>query len=107
MAVVCHVSKHDEMLQSYLNNPVTNSRIKYTSPDIQNDIMGIYGEMLPEIIVRACDDFEYFGLIDDEATVVSTHEQVSVCVMFVECTSGKVTLREEMSWFCVSKRNYR
>ena len=50
---------------------------------------------------------EYLALIGDEATVVSTHEQVSVCVMFVECTSGKVTLREEMSWFCVSKRNYR
>lgn len=37
----------------------------------------------------------YFPLIDDEATDVSTHEQVSVCVMFVKCTSGKVTLGEE------------
>jgi len=36
---------------------------------------------------------EYFALIGDEATDVSTHEQV--CVRFVECTGGRVTLREE------------
>jgi hypothetical protein len=34
-------------------------------------------------IERACNDFEYFGLIGDEATDVSTHEQVSLCVRFV------------------------
>ena len=38
-------------------------------------------------------------LIGDEATVVSTHEQVSVCVMFVECTNGKVILRDEFLGF--------
>jgi hypothetical protein len=38
-------------------------------------------------------------LIGDEATVVSTHEQVSVCVMFVECTGGKVIPREELLGF--------
>ena len=41
-------------------------------------------------IVRTCNDFEYFDLIGDEETDVSTHQQVSVCVMFVECTGGKV-----------------
>ena len=39
------------------------------------------------------------GLIRDEATDVSTHEQVSVCVMFVESTGGKVILREELLGF--------
>ena len=38
---------------------------------------------------------EYFALIGDEATDVSTHEQVSVCIRFVECTGGKITLRGE------------
>jgi hypothetical protein len=38
---------------------------------------------------------EYFSLIGEEATDVSTHEQVPVCVRFVECTGGKLTLREE------------
>ena len=35
---------------------------------------------------------EYFALIGDKATDVSTHEQVSMCVRFVECTGGKIIL---------------
>ena len=46
--------------------------------------------MVDEKIVRAFINFEYFGLIGDDGTDVSTQEQVSVCIMFVECTSGKV-----------------
>ena len=38
---------------------------------------------------------KYFALIGDEATDVSKQEQVSLCVGFVKCTGGKVTLREE------------
>ena len=47
--------------------------------------------MIRENIVRAFNDSEYFALIGDETTDVSTHEQVAVCVRFVECTGGKVT----------------
>ena len=47
--------------------------------------------MIREKIVRAFNDSEYVALIGDETTDVSTHEQVSVCVRFVECTGGKVT----------------
>jgi hypothetical protein len=38
---------------------------------------------------------EYFVLIGDTATDVSTHEQVSVCIRFVECTGRKITFRGE------------
>ena len=55
--------------------------------------------MVDEKIVRACINFEYFGLIGVDETDVSTQEQVSVCVMFVECTGGKVILREEFLGF--------
>ena len=82
MAILRHVSKHDESLQSHLYNAEPNSRITYTSPDIK--IIKISGEMVGE---RACNDFEYFGLIGDEATGVSTHEQASVCVRFLECST--------------------
>jgi hypothetical protein len=41
MAILRHVFKHDEILLSRLDNPVPNSRIKYISPDIQKDIIGI------------------------------------------------------------------
>jgi hypothetical protein len=86
MAILRHVSKHDENLQSHLYKTELNSRIKYTSPDIK--IIKISGEMVGE---RACNHFEY-----DEATGVSTQEQASVCVRFVECTGGKVILCEEL-----------
>ena len=46
--------------------------------------------MVCEKIVRTCNDSEDFVLIGDEATDVSTHEQVSVCEKFVECTGGKL-----------------
>jgi hypothetical protein len=50
-------------------------------------------------IARACNYFEDFGLIPDEAIDVPTHEQVSVCVRFVESTCGNVILREEFLGF--------
>jgi len=56
-------------------------------------------------IVRTCNDFEYFDLIGDEETDVSTHQQVSVCVMFVECTGGKVILLEEFLGFVSASEN--
>jgi len=68
-------------IQYHLDNPVPKSRIKYTSPDIQNKIpvIEISDEMVGEKIVRACNDFEYFGLVGgDEAIDVSTHEQACV-----------------------------
>jgi hypothetical protein len=99
MAIFHHVSKHDKILESHLDNPVPNSRIKYTSPDMQNEIIGISGDMIREKIVTACNNSEYFALIGNEATDVLTHEQVSVCVRFVDCTGGKVTLREEFLGF--------
>jgi histidinol phosphatase-like enzyme len=46
--------------------------------------------MVREKIARTCNDSEDFVLIGDEATDVSTHEQVSVCERFVECTGGKL-----------------
>jgi hypothetical protein len=48
MAILRHVSKHDEILQSHLYNTEPNSRIKYTSPVIK--IIKI-GEMVGELIM--------------------------------------------------------
>ena len=65
--------------QYHLDNPVPNSRITFTSPDIQNKVIEISGEIV-HVGVKACNYFEYIGLIGDEAT----HELVSVCVRFVD-----------------------
>ena len=49
MAILRHVSKHDEIIQSHLYNTEPNSRIKYTSPDIK--IIKISGEMVGERVM--------------------------------------------------------
>jgi hypothetical protein len=49
MAILRHVSKHDEILQSHLYNTEPNSRIKYTSPDIK--IIKISGEIVGELVM--------------------------------------------------------
>jgi hypothetical protein len=49
MAILRHVSKHDEILQSHPYNTDPNSRIKYTSPDIK--IITISGEMVGERVM--------------------------------------------------------
>ena len=49
MAILRHVSKHDDILQSHPYNTEPNSRIKYTSPDIK--IIKISGEMVGERIM--------------------------------------------------------
>ena len=91
MAILRHVSKllkHDEILVSP-GYPIPYFEDKLHMSDIQNKIIEINGEMVGEKIVRARNDFEYFGLIDDEATDVSTHEQISASARFVECTGRK------------------
>jgi hypothetical protein len=74
MAILRHVSKYDEILQSHLYNTEPNSRIKYTSPDIK--IIKISGEMVGELVMT-----EYFGLIGDfNWSLVFQHMNKSPCV---------------------------
>jgi hypothetical protein len=90
MAILRHTAKQDEILKFHLENTLTKLKVKYTSPDIQNEIINICGEIVRKRIVQSCNKAEFFALIGDEATDVSTQEQVSVCVRFVDNIDGKV-----------------
>lgn len=52
-----------------------------------------------ECIVASCQNACYFSVIADETTDVSTTEQLSTCVRFVEILQGKVAIREEFLGF--------
>lgn len=54
----------------------------HTSPDIQNEIIQICGEMIVEDIVRDCNKSPCFGFMADEATDCATIEQMTLCVQF-------------------------
>lgn len=47
----------------------------------------------------SCNNASCFALIGDETTDVSTSEQVSICVRFLDLVSGKARVREEFLGF--------
>ncbi|CAC5384165.1 unnamed protein product [Mytilus coruscus] len=97
MAILCHTAKQDEILKSHLDNQF--AKFKFTSPDIQNEILTMCGEIVRNRIVRDCNKANFFALIGDEATEVSTKEQVSVCVRFADNIDSKILMREEFLGF--------
>ncbi|KAJ8300677.1 LOW QUALITY PROTEIN: hypothetical protein KUTeg_022196, partial [Tegillarca granosa] len=66
-----------------------NRKIKYTSPDIQNELHVICENQIQGTIVQNCNAAMCFGLIADECTDKSTKEKVSICLRFVQYDSTK------------------
>lgn len=56
--------------------------MKYTCPDIQNEIVILLGQQIRSKIVNECNSVKCFSLIADEARDRSTAEQVAICVRF-------------------------
>ena len=77
-ALLNYQAKYNPVLSEHLKNgdPAT----KYTSPQIQNEIIDICREMIRSDCVRACNKAPCFGFIADEATDVATMEQMALCV---------------------------
>ena len=75
---------------------------KYTSPDIQNEIIGLCADQIISALVQDCNDSRYFGFISDEATDCSTKEQASICVRFFDKMTKSV--REEFLGFAEASR---
>ncbi|KAJ8314827.1 LOW QUALITY PROTEIN: hypothetical protein KUTeg_006977 [Tegillarca granosa] len=62
----------DDILTEHLNS---SKREKYTSPDIQNEIINIMGDQIRQTIVDKCNSSRCFALIADETTDKSVKEQ--------------------------------
>lgn len=75
-------AKNDEILSEHLASAHYNA--KYTSPDVQNELIGICAEQVKEKITSSCRNCPFFEIIVDEATDKSTKEQLSLCVRFVD-----------------------
>ncbi|CAG2210818.1 unnamed protein product [Mytilus edulis] len=98
MAILNHAASEDDVLSKHLTQR-TNAKAKYTSPDIQNEILKIIGRTIRENIVRDCNKSDYFAILADEATDTSTKEQVSLCLRFLEHTDNGLEVREEFVGF--------
>ncbi|CAC5385815.1 unnamed protein product [Mytilus coruscus] len=98
MAISNYAASEDKVLSKHLTQP-TNAKAKYTSPDIQNEILKIIGRQIRENIVRDCNKSDYFAFLADEATDTSTKEQVSLCLRFLDRTDNGLEVREEFVGF--------
>lgn len=77
MSILCNTVKQDEILKSHLYNQF--AKVRYSSPDIQNEILTMCAEIVQNRNVRDSNiKANVFAFIGDEATDVSTQEQLSV-----------------------------
>lgn len=92
-------AKDNELLADHLKH--CDPRAKYTSPEIQNELVDIIGSQIREPLIQDCNNAPFFAFIADEATDCSTREQVSICVRYLD-RSGDV--QEQFLEFVEAKR---
>lgn len=73
-------AKHNAVLRDHLSNG--DPRTKYTSPDIQNELIEICGELIRKYIVDSCNSAPCYGFIADEATDAATMEQMALVLRY-------------------------
>ena len=94
-ALLEYQAKHNPILKEHLLKG--DPRSKYTSLDIQNELIDICGGIIKDGIVEACNRSGFFGFIADEATDAATMEQMAMCLRYYD-TQTKV-LREDFIGF--------
>ena len=72
-------AKYDKIFQDWLEKKTQ----KYTSHDIQNEIIEIMAHKILRTIIEQIKNQEFYGIMADECTDVSNTEQLSFCVRFV------------------------
>lgn len=84
----------DEVLRTHLDSAPKNAT--YLSPNIQNEFIEICGDFIRSDIIDSCKKAKYFSVLVDETTDISTTEQVSFSVRFVDTDC---TIQEEFLGF--------
>lgn len=73
----------------------SDSRYKYTSPNIQNEIISSCGDIILDKIVKEVNAAKCFSVLVDETTDVSVKEQLTLCVRYVVGSGKDVCLSEQ------------
>ena len=81
-ALLSFQAKHDPVLKEHLERG--DARSMYLSPDIQNELIAICGNLISEQIVSNCNRATCFGFMADEATDASTMEQMAMCLRYYD-----------------------
>jgi len=75
-------AKGDDFLRTVLEG--SGKRYKYTSPVIQNEIIQVCNTILLRKIVNKVNKSKCFSVLADETTDISTKEQLSICVRYID-----------------------
>ena len=84
-------------MSSHLEHTPRNAR--YLSSGVQNELIQVCGETISESIIHDRRLSQFFSVLADETTDVSTTEQLSICVRFVETTHSQIKVRVEFLGF--------
>ena len=81
------VESGDEHLRDHINNAPSHAR--YTSPQIQNEIISIIGDLIQERIIKGINkEGSLYAVLADETQDIATVEQLNICLRYV--SEGKI-----------------
>ena len=80
LALLSLVARHDPVVKNCLDNLPNHA--KYTSPDIQNDLLSIMGNSVLQKICLEVQEAQYYSLLVDETKDICKIEQISVMVRY-------------------------
>ena len=66
-------------------------------------LLSIIGKQIRDKLIQDCNNSRFFTLLADETTDKSTKEQVSLCLRFVDRSTGQIEVREEFVGFLYAK----
>lgn len=95
-AILKYKAKDIEFLKSHLESDTRN---KYLSPQIQNEIINICGDILIKKLVNKVNESKCFSVLADETTDVSISEQLTVCVRYLSGTGSNIEINEDFLKF--------
>ncbi|CAG2229547.1 unnamed protein product [Mytilus edulis] len=95
MAILREFAEDDPSLKEHIQS--TTARYKYTSPDVQNELLIICAKQISDKIVEDCNEAGFFSVLGDECTDKSTKEQMSICLRFID--PGTKDVREDFLCF--------
>ena len=87
------VSCGGENLKYFLEKAGKNTT--YTSKDAVIDLVETIGQWIEENLLKRLHQAEYFNLLADKCTDISTIEELSVVIRWMECLWST-----SLNWFC-------
>ena len=79
---------HDPILkEKFFNNP---HNATYTSPDIQNQLLEVMGDISRDEVCKAVRNAGFFSLLGDETKDISKVEQLAIVVRYVDIKTASI-----------------